>query len=284
MKYSILCFWDKFCYDTNFLTSYFKNHHYTKNYNEADILIVGSFVGRTEYSIIKKLKCRKILYISEPIQFFYPYTFELWKENIFCMVFGCINKDLKNSRIKLPLYMTYFDYKNKNNFINNAEPWKDCCLINNHDKFGSRTAIYSLLKDVMHIECPSKLFNNCSNEELNRIGNVEYIKQFKFNICSENTRTVVPGYITEKLLNCCLGGAIPIYYGYFDEIDEKIFNKNRILFYDKDTILEVRDKIVHLLKNPEEFNTFYNQSPFCDTAYDTLLSLENDFMSAVEQF
>ena len=284
MKYSILCFWDDFCYDSNFLTSYFKNHHYTKNYNEADILIVGSFVGKTEYSNIKKLKCRKILYISEPIQFFYPYTFELLKENIFCMVFGCINKDLKNSRIKLPLYMTYFDYKNKNNFVNNATPLKDCCLINNHDKFGTRTAIYSLLKNSMSIECPSKLFNNCSNEELNRIGNVEYIKQFKFNICAENTRTIVPGYITEKLLNCCLGGAIPIYYGYFDEIDEKIFNKNRILFYDKDNILEIRNKIVYLLENPEAFKAFYNQQPFCDTAYDTLLSLEGDFMNALQRF
>jgi hypothetical protein len=135
----------------------------------------------------------------------------------------------------------------------------------------------------MNIECPSKLFNNCSNEELEKLGNINYINQFKFNICSENTQTDLPGYITEKLLLCCLGGAIPIYLGYFDEIDEKVFNKKRILFYNKDTVLEVRDKIVNLLENPEEFNTFYNQPPFCETAYDTLLSLENDFQYAIDK-
>ena len=279
MKYSIISFWKNFVTTDNFLTKYLKDYNYTNDYNEADLLIVGSFVSIYEYDIIKKLNCRKILCMSEPIHL-YKYTFTLFKENEFFMIFGCINNDIQYNRMKLPIYMKYLNFKDITTFIHPSFE-KDCCLINNHDKFGTRTMIYNVLKDIMHIECPSKLFNNCSNVELNLIGNVKYIKKFKFNICAENTRTDVPGYITEKLMNCCLGGAIPIYYGYFDEIDEKIFNKQRILFYDKDTILDVKDKIIRLLENSEEFNTFYNQQPFCDTAYDTLVTLENDFIHAL---
>ena len=45
--------------------------------------------------------------------------------------------------------------------------------------------------------------NNCSNKDLNNLGNASYIKKFLFNICSENTLTNVKGYITEKIINCC---------------------------------------------------------------------------------
>ena len=38
------------------------------------------------------------------------------------------------------------------------------------------------------------------------------------------------GYITEKLMDCCLGGAIPIYAGWFDEYDAQIFNKTELYF------------------------------------------------------
>ena len=296
MKYSIISFWNEFCYTNNIFTStYFKNHELTQNINESDILIVGSFVNDYDYNIIKYKHCIKILFITEPIEQNNSgqNAFKLMNENEFYIIFGCINQNIQKNLIKLPLYMLYFDYSNINIYIDTnryvkntklVESKKDCCLINRHDIFGTRIPMYNILKNILNIECPSNLLNNCSNDELNTIGCVEYIKKFKFNLCPENTRTSVPGYITEKLLHCCLGGAIPIYYGYYDDIDATIFNKDRILFYDKDdneSMLNVKNKIVLLLTNPEMFTTFYNQDPFCNTAYDTLISLNNNFINSL---
>ena len=74
-----------------------------------------------------------------------------------------------------------------------------------------------------------------------------------------------------------MGGAIPIYYGWFDDIDEKIFNKNRILFYDplnEESINNIKNKILFLLNNEDEFNNFYKQDVFCENAYQTIQDLD----------
>ena len=161
---------------------------------------------------------------------------------------------------------------------------KFCCLIATHDTKNTRTFIYDKLKDINEITCPSNLFNNCSNEELNTIGNVEYIKQFKYNICSENCLTNIEGYITEKILNCTLAGTIPIYCGSFDEIDEKIFNKNRILLYDpnnEESINNIRNIVISLENNNEQFNNFYRQDVFCTDAHEVILQFEKDLQDKI---
>lgn len=286
IKYSIICFWEGFCYENNFFTTNFcKNHEFTNNYDKISYLIIGCFIDYNNYLLINKLKCKKVLYISEPIELFddYKFTYKLYLDNKFDYITGSINNNY--NRYKNPFYLLYFNYNdyiiynNINNYVKNCDiKIKNfCCLINRHDMKNTRTDIYNSLKEINNINCPSKLFNNCSNEDLNNIGNIEYIKKFKFNICSENCATNIDGYITEKLLNCCLGGAIPIYYGWFDEIDEKIFNKNRILFYDpinEESINNVKNKILYLLNNEEEFNNFYKQNVFCETAYETIIELD----------
>jgi hypothetical protein len=157
------------------------------------------------------------------------------------------------------------------------------CLINSHDIKNSRKSIYnSLVSKGINIVCPGKLFNNASNEELNSIGKQEYLKKFIFNICPENTKTLPNGYITEKLLECCKSGCIPIYCGSFDDIDEKIFNKDRIIFYDYESEESIQNcclKVIKLLKKKKKLEHFYKQPPFMDTAYNTLINLENNFFN-----
>ena len=187
---------------------------------------------------------------------------------IFQIIFQNINIDI-NKYIE---NITFEEFLNK----------EFCCLINRHDNNKTRSNIYHSLKNIGFITCPSKLFNNCSNDILNKIGNVTYIRQFLFNICPENCLTSVKGYITEKLLNCCLAGAIPIYCGYFDDIDAKIFNKSRILFYDpydNNSIKNVHDKIYNLINNNNQLIEFYQQDIFCDTAYETIMNLENNILN-----
>jgi hypothetical protein len=123
------------------------------------------------------------------------------------------------------------------------------------------------------VVCPGRLANNCSSEEVDRLGTSEYIKKFIFNICSENFADSHPGYITEKLMNCCLGGAIPIYFGNLDEIDQRIFNKERILFLNANNTEEVAKRVMQLCLNRELMEQFYRQPVFRDTAEEAVKSI-----------
>ncbi len=285
MKYSLLSFWEGFCYDNNsFTKNFLKEHSYTSDYNNCDFIIFNCFINQNEYALVMNLQCKKFLYITEPIESYkhYKNVYYLYENNYFNGIIGCIDNNIEKMHFKLPLYINYIpdiDLLKNNNPIfvrNNLINKEFCCLINTHDDNNTRTPMYNLLKNLGHITCPSRLFNNCSNEELNSIGNIKFINKFKFNICSENSISNIPGYITEKLLNCCLGGAIPIYYGSFDEIDEKIFNKNRILFYDgnrEESLNNTYLKVKELLENEDKFIEFYSQKTFQDDAVDIINEL-----------
>jgi hypothetical protein len=276
------------------------NVEFFKKYSGSNILVVDIGLCQSEYEwIFNQPHLKPMLFITEPIHHFgysggsCEYSYKAFNENKFAYIFGCINHDPKNGRYKYPLYMFLpeFDFKNRdyytqiNNNVKNTNMTQLAAkrfnvLINRWD-LGTRECIFQHLKTLGHIDCPGKAFNNCSNEELNRVGKIKYLQNYKFNICSENIdHDNVPGYITEKLMQCCLGGAIPIYAGSFDEYDAKIFNAKRIIFYnsrDEKTIEYTFYKVQFLMQNPELLLCFYNQPIFCDTAYDTVQELCNDF-------
>jgi hypothetical protein len=276
-------------------------------YYGSNIIVIDVRLKHSEYEwIFENTHLNPMLFISEPIHHFgfsgkpTEYAYKAFNENKFKYIFGCINHDPKNGRYKYPLYMFIpeFDMKNKdyyiqiNNNVKNTNATQLMAkrfntLINNWDPGSTRTSIYGNLKMLGHIDCPSLLFNNCSNAELNQVGKIKFLQNYKFNICSENfDNDNIPGYITEKIMECCLGGAIPIFAGSFDEYDAKILNKNRIIFYnskDTESIAYAVYKVKFLMENPELLLSFYNQPVFCDTAYDTVQKLCNDFDKLVER-
>jgi hypothetical protein len=297
-KYSVVSMWKDYCYGQDFFTNILNNYsEYTSIYNDTDFLIIGPFINEETYHLIINKNCIKILYITEPIEINPAYTlcYDLYKNNHFHMIIGCIyNNNNDNNHyhyynlLKYPLYINCIDDINENIFIKVNDYVKNCSLdkyfctlINTHDNWGTRVPIYNKLININSIVCPSSLLNNCSNEELNQIGNVEYIKKFLFNICSENTLTNINGYITEKLMNCCLAGAIPIYCGSFDEIDEQIFNKDRILFYDpycEDSLNHISDIVKELMEDHNKLNDFYKIDVFMESAYNTFQMMNNNLI------
>jgi hypothetical protein len=118
------------------------------------------------------------------------------------------------------------------------------------------------------------------------VGNVEYIKKFKFNICPENFKCDLKGYITEKLLHSCLGGAIPVYFGGFDDIDEKIFNKNRIIFFDpkdEQNLDNTQSFIRDLINDKEKFKNFYRQPVFNENAKEVFSEMNNNVLMMINK-
>lgn len=285
-KYSFMGFSFDFDSRNNNFSKYLRDFDLTHNYIESDFLFIGSFINQDQYNDICKLNCVKILYITEPIEFTIPFSYRFYCEDNCDYFIGCVENNYDIGFFACPFFVNCPSFENifylddvnetvKN--CNNLFEKRYCALVNRHDNGATRVNIYNKLKDFGFIECPSSLLNNCSSKEIDELFNVNYYKFFQFNICPENYMTTIPGYITEKLWYTCLSGAIPIYYGYFSENEEKIFNKERILFYnprDDESMEKVKQKVEFLLKNPEEFLKFYQQPVFCDTAYETIKKYE----------
>ena len=283
-KYYFVGFsWD-FNFKENDFSKYLHDFELAVDLCHADFVFIGSFITEQQYHFICCLNFIKILYITEPIEFTCPFSYKLYCEKKYDYLMGCVVDDLEKNCFAHPFFTHYPKFSNilfmdqvnesvrKCDLVSLTQK-RFCALVNRHDNGETRTHVYKKMQSFNKVECPSQLFNNCSSEEIDELFNVDYYKLFQFNICPENYITSIPGYITEKLWYTCLAGAIPIYCGYFEENEEKIFNKERILFYnprDEESLERVRQKVDFLLKNPEEFLKFYNQPVFCDTAYETI--------------
>lgn len=244
------------------------------NINDSNVLVIGSFVQQHEVQLIFFYKGIKILFITEPIGKlqYLLLAGQIYQNDLSNYYIGCVT----NKPNKCIKYSIFWDYNANFNSINeyvstcSLEGKQFCTLISRHDPGNTRIHIARELSKISNIVCPGNLFNNCSNEELNRIHPPEFIKKFVFNICGENFGSSHPGYITEKLWNCVLGGAIPIYFGKLDDVDEKIFNSKRILFLNENNTVEIAQRVLEMVKNPHLLESFYRQPVFMDTAKEAM--------------
>jgi len=264
---------------------------------DANVVIISDTITTEEISILQeKFNGCTIQYIAEPIVNMtllaseFNIARQLYLKKICNIIIGCVCNDFTHQLIKYPLYaydremLEQETFNEVNTMVSLSTPIEKefCALVNRHDWGDTRIIMYKKIKDYGHIVCPGKLLNNCSNEEINTIGNKEYFKKFRFVICSENFGNDHPGYITEKLMNVCLGGAIPIYCGALDEVDEKIFNKGRILFYDKLTVDTIAEKIGELNSDENKLNEFYKQPVFMPEAANEIRKMNTNMYNLFE--
>lgn len=155
----------------------------------------------------------------------------------------------------------YFDKKNKELELITFEEFskkKFSCLINSHDNNNSRKPIYNYLKEnFKQVDCPGRLLNNINPELVGTSSEdkLKFMKEYKFNICSENRYGY--GYLTEKLPQAMDALCIPIYLGCNDstKINFKVFNKDRVIFINNnfqelDKIINDDKKIYEIYKKP----------------------------------
>ncbi len=192
--------------------------------------------------------------------------------------------------IRFPLWLTYINIEKYNmgkpclpfqkivNFKPNNQG-KFCCIISNHDSNNTRTNIVESLSNHEIISVAGNIKNNFKNiAKIHNIsaGKNEYNKQlclngFKFNICSESS--ISPGYISEKLFECIIGGCIPIYYCNHDvDIESEIINNNFIIKYNNNNVETVTKKILEINNNKKLYDEFVNQNILNNNAYDNIIS------------
>lgn len=140
------------------------------------------------------------------------------------------------------------------------------CLIASHDdKKRVRTNTYNLLSELWDIDCPWLLLHNVDVKIPKYEDKIYFMKKYKFNICPENKYH--EWYVTEKLIDAIKAGCIPIYYGCFNEFDQKIFNKDRILFCDDP---KLKEKVERLSIDRDEYMKFIEQPIFNDVVVELI--------------
>lgn len=93
---------------------------------------------------------------------------------------------------------------------------KFCAFMYRYD-VDFRVKLFDDISRYKHVDALGKSRNRNQNVQTDRMTSgfmdsaVDKYKPYKFVICCENS--LVPGYITEKLINGMLANAIPIYYG-----------------------------------------------------------------------
>jgi hypothetical protein len=273
----------------------FHNEIRKEKFEQSDIIFCGCFTRNK--NIIDKYSSKMYLDISEPIEFRKDdNVFSIYKKDTFLGYMGCIPNGPKS--IKYPLYYEYMgDNRTQKineiqNYIKNIN-YEDfltkefCYLINRHDSGETRTEIFKKLSQIDTIICPSNLFNNYSNEEFEKEGTNNFRKRFIFSICPENFITSLDGYVTEKIYMALSNGNIPIYYGKLDDIDKKIFNINRILWFnpkEQESIQEIYEKVLELVKDKQKLFEFYKQPPFLETAIEILDKMENNYIDTIKKW
>lgn len=107
------------------------------------------------------------------------------------------------------------------------------CLCS-HDTYGLRTKICDDLREVIYIKYPGRWRHNDDNLWSIRYNDnkLEYLKEFRFNICPENIDASY--YCTEKLFDSFCSGCIPIYSGSMNNSEPELINHDALIFWDLD--------------------------------------------------
>ena len=182
------------------------------------------------------------------------------------------------------LNYTKNDIKKVIDNINNAKSKKNkfASLVASHDAPKIRTEIFNKINKIGEVKCAGKLLHNddtLKNEFNNN--KIEYLRDFKFNICPENT--ISDGYITEKLFDSFKAGCIPIYSG-DENIELDLINKNALLFYRKyEDNSELLKEVEKLNKDDKLFDAFQNQVKINDSMIDYLWERREKILNRLEE-
>lgn len=143
---------------------------------------------------------------------------------------------------------------------------KFCAFICRSDYFGDRAVFADLVSNVEKLNYPGKFRHNDDTLFIDyNDDKIEYLKQFRFNLCPENSDN--KGYVTEKIFDSIKAGCIPIYWGSENKPEPDILNQNRILFLELGgDNNEVLSKIKQLNEDEFAYCEFVEQPIFNENA------------------
>lgn len=170
--------------------------------------------------------------------------------------------------IRLPLWIMYMFSPNSSveeikyrceqlRYPRIGEKKKFASLIARYDWNGVRTNIYNSLSSLGDIDCPSMLLHN-DDSLMNKFNDnkKDYLQQYYFNICPENTNAY--GYVTEKLFEAIDSGCIPIYWGSYNRPELDVLNLDSIIMWNYDS-KSIYNQVSELVNNKNMLDDFIKQ-------------------------
>jgi hypothetical protein len=266
--------------------SEFINYHFGDS-NVVDVELCSVFGPRK--NITKNRLKKRIFFSGENLQRFY----KEYKDYCLDDVDVALGFDdfVHPKYMRFPLWMQYIldprdseiDIINKIKSLNKLviEKEKKFSLIATHDKWGTRYPIFCEISKYYHVDCAGKLFNN-TKELWDKYKNnkVEYLKQYMFNICPENTNT--ENYVTEKLFEALMAGSIPIYYGSNNNPEPGVLNKGWLLAWNMELPNDgIIKKINTLIVSKQAYIDFVSREKFTSSASDLLCSTISELKSKI---
>jgi alpha(1,3/1,4) fucosyltransferase len=156
---------------------------------------------------------------------------------------------------------------------------KFCAFLSRHDYFGDRLFFFNEISKIGKVDSDGEFMHNNDDLKVKFNDNkFEYLNNYKFNLCPENSN--YPGYCTEKVFEAIKCGCIPVYWGSDNNPEPDILNHDAILFLNNhggnDQALI---KINQLMGNKKLFLDFVHQKRFTSQAPDVIF----DFFYKLEQ-
>lgn len=143
-------------------------------------------------------------------------------------------------------------------------PSEFCGFIHGNTNCKTRNDFFHYLcQNYKKVNSYGKLFNNVGKIHANCWFDKEQIdlyRQNKFGLCFENSRDDRDYYITEKILNVKLSGAVPIYWG--TSKCHEIFEKDSFLFLEdasEQSFQKLLKQIIELDNNDEKYLAMKNK-------------------------
>jgi hypothetical protein len=185
--------------------------------------------------------------------------------------------DSRNYRLPLwALILNWFDrpynpnrdhayLHNIENLIN-KKTWdksKFCSFVVSNPNSPKRINFAKKVFQYKSIDCPGRVFTNVQpiNGRGDQIEKVEFLRDYKFNICFENSSN--PGYCTEKIIHSMFMNTIPIYWG--DPLVNRDFNKDSFLnLHDFESEEHLIERIIEIDNNDDLYNQILKQPWFND--------------------
>lgn len=163
---------------------------------------------------------------------------------------------------------------------------KFCCMVASNAADGLRDEMLDKVSSISPVDSAGKYRHN-DDSLFKEFGDDKhiYLRQYKFNICPENTS--IKGYVSEKLFESMREGCIPIYWGSEGVIEPEVVNQNSLIYWNRDDGgKQAMKQIAELQSNPRLLHDFISQPRLLPTAeefvLDTYHQIENKLREIIK--
>ena len=283
MKLSYINFWNQNVerdppdfWLSNFCKTIFSDVQLVHHTENPDILFCSNS-GPISNIINTKAKI-KVFFTGENLKrhCYREYNNEALMDKIFDLRLGFHFNDMKNKKIRLPLWIIYYNFftmDSSNNFMTHMLQKRKENSINKkilgslvcrHDWNGGRTKIFKELSKYGKVGSAGSYLNNGIKIGNNWQDKINFIKLSKFTICPENSADT--GYCTEKIMHALEAGCIPLYWG-TDLPEKDILKEDCYCFMNIENTTLLNQQIAIATQKEIKLDIFKNQSKYVLDSY-----------------